>query len=251
MVWAPYVLGNNFEEATKKNEPSEADEGSRGFSAEEISRKLGYPTIGGYEHSVPVHMLESSARKTGKDHFEPVASLPCDRPTSDAIEYRVDDSIRGAPVPQQLLYSTIANLPPGRGVQDPLETESDNMVTHLTSNTRVRRWQDPYLSKAAAFGKSPYDIPPGDPGEMIPVTDFLESFESTPNADLRRFPDAALITRLTGRSAPNRLAPRSRDVIRNARAEGGGLSDEMGDSDLTSARFNRSVIQTRRARGRR
>jgi hypothetical protein len=191
------------------------------------------------------------SRKAGhSDTFEPIPDLPCHRPTSDAVEMRVDSSIRGAPVPQKLLYSTIVNLPPARGVQDPLETESDNTVTHLTSNVRVRRWEDPYLTNAAAFGKSPYDIPPGDPGQLVPVTDFIESFEALPGADLRRNPGMSVMTKLTGRSTPmSRIAPRSRDIAHSS--EVAGMSDELGDSDYTSALFNRAPIQSARSRGRR
>ncbi len=275
LVWAPYVLGGNFEEQPKKN--GTADDQRRvpvaTGTAEEISELLGDSAVGyspgsdsaaQAEIRVPRDLeLEPEERarvRKGKgghpkrERFEPVPLLPCNRPTKDAVEYRVDSSIRGAPVPQKLLYSTIVNLPPARGVQDPLETESDNTVTHLASNVRVRRWEDPYLTNAAAFGKSPYDIPPGDPGSLIPVTDFIESFEAIPGADLRRDPGMSIMTKLTGRSTPlARMVPRSRDIGRFSEAAEKPADDGFSgsDSDYTSARFNRPAIQSARSRGRR
>ena len=266
LVWAPYVLGANFTEQPKKNGGAD---GQRRVSdtGEAISDLLGDSAVdytppgipSGDSISVPRDLEQETEereerheerREQRRARFEPVPLLPCHRPTKDAVEYRVDSTIRGAPVPQKLLYSTIVNLPPARGVQDPLETESDNTVTHLASNVRVRRWEDPYLTDAAAFGRSMYDIPPGDPGQMIPVMDFIESFEATPGADLRRDPGMSVMTKLTGRSTPmTRMAPRSRDIMHSV--EMAGISGELGDSDYTSARFNRPAIQSARSRGRR
>lgn len=132
------------------------------------------PYVQGSEFAAPPE--KKSSNDGPRESFEPIPSLKCGWSESDAIEYNTDWIRRGAPAPQKLLYSTIANMPPARGVLNPLETEPENTITHLTSNSRYTRWSDPYLTDKQRFGPDIQDIPPGDPGYMVPVTDFLESF---------------------------------------------------------------------------
>lgn len=178
-----------------------------------------------------------------KEAFEPVPDLgrrACG-PAAD-LEDRLDGTLRDAQPPQPLPYSTIANDPPALGVQNPVEAEPDNTVTHLFGQARMHRWADPYLTDAAKFGRSPVDTPPGAPGSMAPDTGFLESFAAAP---------LPLITAVTGRSAARPAwgaAARSRDITRHSDSSWApeGPAEPVGS--VTEARFGRAPFHSPRPR---